>query len=85
VRVEWPSKDVQRRLDMTEPSDDAPAVLRMGTSVDTLICDEKLDLDEPEPKRARTAPPSVPPPPCKPASAPQQRRGLNDSARSLTF
>jgi hypothetical protein len=88
VRVDWPSENVQRRLDMNEEPSDEPAVLRMGTCVDSLIADEKIeDLDEepdePEPKRARTA--SVPAPPCKAASAPQQRRGLNDSARSLTF
>jgi hypothetical protein len=90
VRVDWPSENVQRRLDMDEELSDEHAVLRMGTCVDTLIADEKIeDLeeleepDEPEPKRARTD--SVPPPPCKQASAPQQRRGLNDSARSLTF
>lgn len=81
VRVEWPSKDVQRRLDMNEEPSDEPAVLRMGTCGDTLICDELADLDEPEPKRARTAPPSVPPPPCKQASAPQQRHG--NTAKAL--
>jgi len=52
-----------------------------GEKIDEL--EEPDEPDEPEPKRARTA--SVPPPPCKAASAPQQRRGLNDSARSLTF
>ena len=83
VRVDWPSENVQRRLDMSEA---------METSVHGLIADEKIEeleeleeLEEPEPKRARTAPPSVlsvPPPPCKPASVPQQRRG---DARALTF
>ena len=80
VRVDWPSENVQRRLDMSEA---------METSVHGLIADEKIDeleeLEEPEPKRARTAPPSVlsvPPPPCKPASVAQQRRG---DARALTF
>jgi hypothetical protein len=89
VRVDWPSENVQRRLDMNEEPSDEPPVLRMGTCVHSLIADEKIEdldeLEEPEPKRARTASPSVPPPPCKAASAPQQRRGLNDSARSLTF
>ena len=83
VRVDWPSENVQRRLDMSEA---------METSVHGLIADEKIEeleeleeLEEPEPKRARTAPPSVlsvPPPPCKPASVAQQRRG---DARALTF
>ena len=83
VRVDWPSENVQRRLDMSEA---------METSVHGLIADEKIEeleeldeLEQPEPKRARTAPPSVllvPPPPCKPASVPQQRRG---DARALTF
>ena len=80
VRVDWPSEKVQRRLDMSEA---------METSVHGLIADEKIEeleeLEEPEPKRARTAPPSVlsvPPPPCKPASVAQQRRG---DARALTF
>ena len=77
VRVDWPSENVQRRLDMSEA---------METSVHGLIGDEKIEeLEEPEPKRARTAPPSVlsvPPPPCKPASVAQQRRG---DARALTF
>ena len=80
VRVDWPSENVQRRLDMSEA---------MEASVHGLIADEKTDeleeLEEPEPKRARTAPPSVlsvPPPPCKPASVAQQRRG---DARALTF
>ena len=70
VRVDWPSEKVQRRLDMSEA---------METSVHV------EGLEEPEPKRTRTAPPSVlsvPPPPCKPASVPQQRRG---DARALTF
>ena len=83
VRVDWPSEKVQRRLDMSEA---------METSVRSLLADEKIEeleeleeLEEPEPKRARTAPPSVisvPPPPCKPASVAQQRRG---DARALTF
>ena len=83
VRVDWPSENVQRRLDMSEA---------METSVHGLIADEKIEeleeleeLEQPEPKRARTAPPSVlsvPPPPCKPASVAQQRRG---DARALTF